>query len=867
MNTAEKYSLSDKYRAGKTRRFRLHPLSLLLMMGSTSGWAEDYFDPGLLSLGRDVQDVDLSQFAEAGSVAEGDYLVTIFVNQNEATTQMVEFSRNNKGLIAPELTPDLLETLGVNVNNLPALKDLPKDKPVEDLPALIPDAFARFNLSKLRLDISVPQVAMQPNINSRIDTELWDDGIPALLANYSLSLGRNEQTSNQNEAYSNNLFANINAGANVGPWRLRSTITQTSVSSGGGNRPHENRDHTQFSNTNMFRDIRGLRSTVLMGESSSGSEVFDSVPFRGVQLSSNEQMLPNRLRGFAPVVSGIANSNARVTIRQNGHVVYETFVAPGPFEIKDIYQAGMSGDLDVTVTETDGSIRNFVVPFSSLPVMLRPGSLKYEITAGRYDGGVTVDSRQADFALGTLIYGLPKNITLYGGALVAQDYTSLTAGSGISLGPVGALSADMTQSSAQFESSTKQTGESYRLRYSKNMLSTGTSFDLTALRYSTRNYYSFNDFNDAGYQLRDDQTPWRLDRQRSSFQTQINQQLGNSGSLSLRAAQDDYWGSDTKRTSLAAGYSGSYRGVSYGLFYTIDQMKGQGNWPENRQASLNISIPLNVFSNSSKLQNTYASTQVTHDNNGRSQTQAGVTGSSAEGAFNYGMMESWGNQGQVSNSNLNMGYQGSKVSLNSGYSYSTDSRAMNINASGGMIAHSQGVTLSRTLGSSMALVSAPGAAGVNVTNGGAITDGHGYAVAPYLSDYAKNSIGLDPASLPENVDLPYSNLNVYPTKGAVVKADFKTRLGYQVLMTLNKSEGAVPFGATVSLVDHSGGQEDNAGIVSDMGQVYLTGLPEEGVLLVSWGKSADKQCHVDFNLKGLAVSPQMPIIQTKGECR
>lgn len=113
MNTAEKYSLSDKYRAGKTRRFRLHPLSLLLMMGSTSGWAEDYFDPGLLSLGRDVQDVDLSQFAEAGSVAEGDYLVTIFVNQNEATTQMVEFSRNNKGLIAPELTPDLLETLGV----------------------------------------------------------------------------------------------------------------------------------------------------------------------------------------------------------------------------------------------------------------------------------------------------------------------------------------------------------------------------------------------------------------------------------------------------------------------------------------------------------------------------------------------------------------------------------------------------------------------------------------------------------------------------------------------------------------------------------------------------------------------------------
>ncbi|WP_285218493.1 fimbria/pilus outer membrane usher protein, partial [Klebsiella quasipneumoniae] len=97
----------------------------------------------------------------------------------------------------------------------------------------------------------------------------------------------------------------------------------------------------------------------------------DGVPFRGVQLQSSEQMLPARLRGFAPQITGIANSNARVTIRQNGYVVYETYVAPGPFEIKDLYQAGMSGDLEVTITEADGSVRSFVVPYSTLPVMLR----------------------------------------------------------------------------------------------------------------------------------------------------------------------------------------------------------------------------------------------------------------------------------------------------------------------------------------------------------------------------------------------------------------------------------------------------------------------------------------------------------------
>ena len=853
-------------RAEKKHFFRLHPL-IFLLLGSTSGWAADYFDPGLLSLGRNIQDVDLSQFSKAGGVAEGTYLVTIFVNQHEAVTQSIEFGINESGDITPKLTPELLDIFGVNIDNLPAFKNVPKDQPVDDLPALIPDAFIRFNLSQLRLDISIPQVAMQPNINSRINPELWDDGIFALLANYNFSAGRNEQTANDNEMHNSNLFANINAGANAGPWRLRSTITHTHARSGGEGRASESNDQTRFSNTNLFRDLRGWRSTLLMGESSTGSEVFDSVPFLGAKLNSNEQMLPDRLRGFAPVVSGVANSNARVTIRQNGHVVYETFVAPGPFEIKDIYQAGMSGDLNVTVTEADGSIRNFVVPFSSLPVMQRPGSWKYEVTTGRYNGGITQGSQEADFALATLIYGLPKDITLYGGALVGKDYSSLSAGTGISLGQVGAVSADVTASSARFEERSQQTGQSYRVRYSKSMISTGTSVDLTALRYSTRNYYSFNDFNDIGHQLRDDQTPWALDRRRSSLQTQLNQQLGNYGSLSFRATQDNYWGSDKRRVGLSAGYSGSYHGISYGLYYNIDRMRGNGDWPENRQLSFNMNVPFSLFSHSAALMSTYASTQITHNNHGRTQNQAGITGSVADGAFSYGLMESWGNQDQVSNSNLNLGYQGSKGSLNTGYSYSTNSRTMNMNVSGGVIAHAEGVTLSRTLGNSMALVSAPGAAGVNVTNGGAITDWRGYAVAPYLTDYGKNSIGLDPSSLPENVDLPQSNVNVYPTKGAVVKANFATRIGYQVLMTLNTNGIVVPFGAIASLAGNGVAQDENAGIVGDRGQVYLTGMPEKGTLLVSWGKSTDKQCRVAFNLKDLAASTQQPIIQMTGDCR
>jgi len=75
-------------------------------------------------------------------------------------------------------------------------------------------------------------------------------------------------------------------------------------------------------------------------------------------------------------------------------------------------------------------------------------------------------------------------------------------------------------------------------------------------------------------------------------------------------------------------------------------------------------------------------------------------------------------------------------------------QSLNINASGGLLVHSEGITLSRSMGDSVALVSAPGASCASVNNGTAVTDWRGYAVAPYLADYNKNSIGLDPSTLP-----------------------------------------------------------------------------------------------------------------------
>ena len=114
-----------------------------------------------------------------------------------------------------------------------------------------------------------------------------------------------------------------------------------------------------------------LKSTLVLGESSSLSNIFDSVPFTGLQLSTDLDMLPESVRGYAPVIRGIAKTNARVVVKQNGYQVYQAFVSPGAFEINDMYATGGNGDLYVTVEEADGTEQKFIVPFASLPLMLR----------------------------------------------------------------------------------------------------------------------------------------------------------------------------------------------------------------------------------------------------------------------------------------------------------------------------------------------------------------------------------------------------------------------------------------------------------------------------------------------------------------
>lgn len=116
-------------------------------------------------------------------------------------------------------------------------------------------------------------------------------------------------------------------------------------------------------------------------------------------------MLPDSMNGFAPIVRGVAKSNAVVTIRQNGYMIYQSAVPQGPFALTDLNTTSSGGDLDVTIKEEDGSEQHFVQPYASLAILRREGQTDVDISVGEYrnDNRFSPDVMQAQ-----MLRGMPR---------------------------------------------------------------------------------------------------------------------------------------------------------------------------------------------------------------------------------------------------------------------------------------------------------------------------------------------------------------------------------------------------------------------------------------------------------------------------
>ncbi|PVZ77493.1 fimbrial assembly protein, partial [Serratia sp. S1B] len=291
-------------------------IATLLGCSPFMGQANEYFDPALLALGEPQQgNIDLSAFEAGNNLTAGTYRVGVYLNNRQLDSRDIEFrlvkGANGKESLQPCLTLEQLQAMGVKTELFPNLGDA--DTQCAKLNA-IAQANAHFDFAKLRLMLTIPQTAILQTARDYIPESQWDNGIPALLLNYQLSGANNVTRNSGNNRNNNNQFANLRPGLNVGAWRLRNYTTWNKSSNAPGEW------NTLY--TYAQRNLIGLKSQLTLGDSNSPSDVFDSISFRGAQLASDDDMIPNSLKGYAPVIRGIARTNAQVIIRQNGNVIY-----------------------------------------------------------------------------------------------------------------------------------------------------------------------------------------------------------------------------------------------------------------------------------------------------------------------------------------------------------------------------------------------------------------------------------------------------------------------------------------------------------------------------------------------------------------
>lgn len=802
--------------------------------------------------GSNGQTVDLAHFSRAAAVAPGDYLVDLDVNgqwRDRIPVRVARLSGSSDSGVCVDRA--LMTRIGLNFDALPAsVRDHIGRREAgacQDLAALVRGAKLTFDISRLHLSVDVPQAVLSRRPRGYVASELWDEGIPSA----TLAYDGNAFHARREGHNSTSLFLGLTSGINVGSWHLRHRSTVNAMDG-----------HWRYQNiaTYLVHDIPTIKSRLVIGDAFTDGAVFDSFGFRGVLLASDDRMRPESQRGYAPVVRGIARTNARVRVEQDSAILLETTVPAGAFEIDDLYPTGYGGDLKVSVLEADGSQQNFTVTYASLAQLLRPGVMRYAIAGGEYrQGGSAAKLR---FVQGTVQYGLNNFLTGYAGTQVADHYFAGQLGLAVNT-PLGALSLDTTYARSAFPTSARHDGYSIRASYSKIVPGVGTNIAVAAYRYSSSGFWSLQDMAQARSTSAGDLQTYVTQRQRERIQINLSQDLGGErGSFYLAGARTGYWGGEAGSYNIQAGYNNYLRlrdvNVSYGLSYVHQKFESSGTAENRMMLTLSLSL-------GNKIQSPHVTAGlIRHDRGGSATLSSQVGLSGVLGRDNEFGYHVYGDASADTEAvGISTSYRAPFATLAGGASTGRGFTQFSLGASGGMVLHAGGLTLANRLTDTIGLLEARGAKGARVAGGiGTRVDGGGHAVLPYLVPYHMNQVSLDPEGMPLDVELGATRQQVAPRADSVVLVRFATISGQAVLFNVRQPSGSVvPFGANV--IDSS---KTEVGLVGQNGQLFLRGIPSEGQLLIKWDDAKGKQCGFDYRLPKRG-SDRAPLLQIDAICQ
>ncbi len=689
------------------------------------------------------------------------------------------------GLIAPkQYTPYLSQEAG---------------KECHDVAAAFPRAELNADVGALELAIVVPAEFVR--VEPRQTADYSTGGVAGVL-NYDASFSENRLGSRSSRFQS----LTTEAGVNFNDWIVRSRQIHTS---------QDGVSNTARLETYAQKTFRNQRALLQMGEINLGNPILPVAQVTGVQVT-NESALSAFASGAR--IEGIAQTQARVEVRQSGVLIHSTLVPAGPFSLQDVRTVNQHTEMQVTVIEADGTEHGFVVPMSRIA---NAGS-GFVVGVGeiRNAEGSGAESQKVASAGWTGTLGVAQ---VGVGGVGAQGYSAVGLSADTSLWPGMDIQASFSWARASL------------------LDESGTRASLSVSQRLSQQWFASVGVTEQSNGYRDLLESFET-QSSGRFQSQYLGSLGWSSSL---------------LGSLSVGYSQSSRNhepsdrratASWSRQFKRASVSASAEWgisggdDTSDRAFLSVSIPLRSGQNIR-----------TSVNRSEDSQRIGVSTSARVNDY-LGYHVGVDNDSNRSGTDASLGLSllPRYTRMNLGYTHGANSRSYRASATGGILFHSHGMTLSPyNIGDTFASVSLGDVSGVMIQtpNGPVWTDRWGQAVVAQLNPYGASQVEVATRTLPRDVDIENGAATLRAGRGAVERISMKGTRTRRLLLEVMDAEGnALPDGAPV--IDGTG---QFVTVVQGGGEVFLPNVAEQADFRVML--QGNDPCRLVFEL-GKKANPQ-----------
>ncbi|WP_197427157.1 fimbria/pilus outer membrane usher protein [Noviluteimonas gilva] len=750
------------------------------------------FDATML---RNARDVDVSVFETGHPVHAGEQDVDVWRNGALLGRRRVRFAGADA---QPCFETNFVAWLGVGIARLstPRRESLAHES-CAGIATLHPAASARYEPGEFALHISIPQ-ALLARRDAAVDTTVLETGIPAFRLSYGATVLRTEARG-ASPFHQGSL--RLDTGMNAGAWRLRHRSTHLW-------RPARPRESDTLS-AHLERDVSRFDARLTLGDFNATGLLLDPIALRGVRFQSDDRMLPASHLRNAPTIRGVADTNARVQVRQAGRLLFDTTVPPGPFALEDVIPLGRGGDLDVRIVEADGSVRSFLVPYAAMPGLLRVGHKRFGLVAGVLRNA---DAWDAPVVAGALEAGVHDRITARAAAQATAGHTQVLGGIAFA-SRVGALSLDRLHARTSRDTGLAR-GAGTRAAFMTQAMAR------TTLQVSAQ--HTPASFHALQHVLR----PHGPHRERQRFDATLHQTFGHRRhGLRLALVDRRFHAIRGKQRSAQLGWSMPTGRNGASLHASIEQTHRIAQ-RATHDAVLSLTVPLRIGSATS-FANTHA-----RAGSGRFDLQSGISGVFDDrNAWNLGFAHAGEARGSTTTTSASLAHAGRAGHVDAGLSVSPVMRQASINAEGGLLAHAHGVTFGPRLGDTIALVRAEHGGGAHVLQAPNVRlDRRGHALVPQLSPYRRNRVGIEVRGASTDVAFDWTERDVVPRAGAIIDVPLASAYRPMHFVRIVRGDGrSPPMGARI--VDASGttrglvGRDGVARVPADGDAWFLDGHP------------------------------------------